>query len=154
MAPESSSQRIEVVEGVRVEVLEFLDTVESVEKASRLSGEPASRIAKTLLLRAGEGYVVAIARGDRKVDFKKASHVLGVNVSLAKPSEVKAVLGVEPGAVTPLSKALRNLRIILDPAILENEYLVCGGGSLNRLFKLKTRDLVEYLKPEVLDIFK
>ncbi|MGC8983417.1 MAG: aminoacyl-tRNA deacylase [Desulfurococcaceae archaeon] len=144
----------EVVEGIEVEVLEFEGTVESVEKASRLSGEPPSRIAKTLLLKTEGGYVVAVVRGDRRVSFEKAAQVLGGPARLARPEEVKRVLGSEPGAVTPLSSSVKRLRVLLDPALLENEYVLCGGGSLNRLFKVRVRDLVEYLKPEVADAFE
>lgn len=145
----------EVVNGIEVEILEFTDTVETVEKASRLSNEPPSRIIKTLLLKTyNNGYVVAIARGDRKIDYKKASQLLGSSVSLAKPEEVKAVLGIEPGAVTPILHTVKKLRVILDPAILEKEYVICGGGSLHRLFRLKTRELLNFLEPEIFDVFK
>lgn len=142
------------MEGVEVEVLEFQGTVETVEKASRLSGEPPSRIVKTLLIKAGGSYVVAVVRGDRRVDYGKAQQVLGSPVLLASPSEVKAVLGVEPGAVTPISSRIRELRVVLDPKVLKNEYVLCGGGSINRLYKVRTRDLVEYLKPMIADVFK
>lgn len=144
----------DVVEGVEVEVLEFDDSVESVEKASLLSGEPPSAIVKTLLLRIRNDYIIVIARGDRRIDFKKAMEALGSKVSLANPKEVREVLGVEPGAITPLSKKAKRLRIIFDPAIFENDFILCGGGSLNRLYKLKLDDLLQYLKPEVIDIFK
>jgi len=144
----------EVISGIEVEVLEFADTVETVEKASRVSSEPPSRIVKTLLLKMGNEYIIVVVRGDRKVDYKKASRLLGFNISLARPEEVKAVLGVEPGTVTPITQSVRSLRTILDPAILETEYILCGGGSLHRLFRLKTKDLLNFLNPEVLDIFK
>lgn len=141
------------VEGVEVEVLELTGTVETVEKASRLSGYPVSQIVKTLLLRAGGDYIVAVARGDRRVDLKRATQLLGSRATLATPREVKSVLGVDVGAVTPLLPRIKSLRVIVDPAILEHEYIVCGGGSLNRLYRIKTRDLVNYLNGEVVDIF-
>lgn len=137
-----------------MEVLEFNGTVETVEKASKLSGYPPGYIVKTLLLRVGDKYVVVIARGDRRLDYSKAEKYLGVRPRLASPEEVKAILGVEVGAVTPLSPRVRALRVILDPAIARLEYVVCGGGSLNRLYKVRVLDLVNYLKPEVADIFK
>lgn len=144
----------DVVDGVEVEVMEFDDTVESVEKASRLSGYPASLIVKTLLLRVGNGYLIAVARGDRRVDWSKAEKIFGKKVALAKPDEVKALLGVEVGAVTPISPKVKSFRVVLDPAILNQEFIVCGGGALNRLFKVKVKDLVNYLNPTLIDIFK
>jgi prolyl-tRNA editing enzyme YbaK/EbsC (Cys-tRNA(Pro) deacylase) len=150
----SVSRWEQVVEGIKVEVLEFSDTVESVDKASKLSGEPSSKIVKTLLLKVGDSFVVAVVRGDRRVDYGKASKVFGLPVALAKREEVLNILNVEPGAVTPLSSRVRSLNVVLDPAILVNEYILCGGGSTKRLYKVKTSDLVEYLKPIIVDIFK
>lgn len=144
----------EVINGVEVEVLEFSETVENVEKASKLSGEPPSRIVKTLLLKAGENFVIALVRGDRKVDYVKASKVLGVAVRLAKRDDVVEVLGIEPGAVTPLLDKVKLFKVVMDPTILVNEYVLCGGGSLNRLFKVKVKDLVDYLKPYIIDVFR
>lgn len=156
MDEQSHAKRIwrEVVDGVEVEVIEFSDSVETVEKASRLSGYPRHLIVKTLLLKADNEYIVAVARGDRKVDNSKAEKVLGKRVELAKSWEVKQVLGVDPGAVTPISKKVKSLRVLVDPQILALDYVVCGGGSLNRLYKVKTKELLEYLNPQIIDIFK
>jgi len=143
-----------IVDGVEVEVLELNDTVETVEKASRASGEPPTKIAKTLVVKKGDEYLVVIARGDRKIDYKKASKALGHSITLASPLEVRNLTGLEPGALTPIHGAVKRLRVILDPALLEHEYILCGAGAFNRLYKVKTRDLVAYLKPEVIDIFK
>lgn len=146
--------RSEVIDGVDVEVMEFDDTVETVEKASELSGHPRSAIVKTLLLKVGEEYLVAVIRGDRRLDLSKAERTLGRKVRLAKPDEVAAVLGAEVGAVTPLSAKVRSLRVILDPAVLDREFVVCGGGSLNILYKVEVRDLVKYLNPLLVDVFR
>jgi Cys-tRNA(Pro)/Cys-tRNA(Cys) deacylase len=144
----------DVVEGIEAEVLEFDDTVESVEKASVLSGYPPSMIVKTLLVRiSGKGYVVVLARGDRRLNLDKLSEALGGKAGLARPSEVREVLGAEVGAVTPLSQAVKKHQVIADPAIMQNEYVLCGGGSLHRLYKVKAKDLVSYLSPTIIDVF-
>jgi len=137
--------------GVEVEVLEFEDNVDTVEEASRLSGEPPERIAKTLLIRLGEGYGVAIVRGDRAVDFEKLSEYVGVNTSMAKAREVREVLGVEPGAVTPIDERVKKFPVYMDSSILDLEYVLCGGGSRKRLFKVYVDDLVRFLDPVILD---
>jgi len=91
--------------GVPVEILEFEHGVETVERAARESGEPVSRIVKTILLRVGDEYAVAIVRGDRRIDLKRLSHLLGREVVMARAREVRQVLGVEVGAVTPFRSA-------------------------------------------------
>lgn len=142
------------VEGLKVELLEFNDTVETVEKASVLSNTPPSGIVKTILAKTSKEYVVFIVRGDRKIDFKKASKALSSSITLATPREVKEVLGVEIGAVTPISDRVRRLRVIMDPEILEKEEILCGGGGLNKLYRVNTRALVGFLNPEIMDLFK
>ncbi|WP_238376161.1 YbaK/EbsC family protein [Vulcanisaeta sp. EB80] len=60
--------RRDTVMGVPIEILEFEHGVETVERAARESGEPVSRIVKTILLRVGDEYAVAIVRGDRRIN--------------------------------------------------------------------------------------
>ena len=140
--------------GLIVDVLEFDHGVETVEAASRESGEPMSRIVKTLLLKAGDEYVVAVVRGDNVIDFDRLSRALGKPVTMAKAREVRQVLGIDVGAVTPLSERVLSHKIIMDPSILENDYVLCGGGSRNTLIRINVKDLVNLLKPTFIDAFK
>ncbi len=140
--------------GLTVNILEFDHGVETVEAASRESGEPTSKIVKTLLLKAGDEYLVAIARGDKVINFDKLSKALGKSVTMAKAREVRQVLGVDVGAVTPLSERVLSLKVIMDPSILENDYILCGGGSRNTLMRINVKDLVNLLKPMFIDAFE
>jgi len=140
---------------LRAQMLEFTDTVETVSKACKLSGEPPNVIVKTLLMRVEDNdYIILIVRGDRRVDNIKLSRYLGSTAKLVAPDEVLRVLGVPAGAVSPLLSNVLKFRRLLDPKILEKEYVVCGGGDLNTLVRIVTEDLINYLKPEIVDVFK
>jgi len=140
---------------LRAQMLEFTDTVETVSKACKLSGEPPNVIVKTLLMRVEDNdYIILIVRGDRRVDNIKLSRYLGSTAKLVAPDEVLRVLGVPAGAVSPLLDNVLKFRRLLDPKILEKEYVVCGGGDLNTLVRIVTEDLIKYLKPEIVDVFK
>jgi len=140
---------------LRAQMLEFTDTVETVSKACKLSGEPPNVIVKTLLMRVEDNdYIILIVRGDRRVDNIKLSRYLGSTAKLVAPDEVLRVLGVPAGAVSPLLDNVLKFRRLLDPKILEKEYVVCGGGDLNTLVRIVTEDLINYLKPEIVDVFK
>jgi len=91
--------------------------------------------------------------GDRRVDLSKASQVLGSKARLASPDEVRQVLGFEVGAVTPVSPNVKRFMVVLDPAILRNEYIVCGG-ALNKLYKVEVQDLLNRLRSQVVDVFR
>lgn len=150
----------EVIDNIRAlkidfELLIFNDTVESVVKASKLAKVPTKHIVKTLLFKTlGSNYFVVLVRGDRKVDTVKLGKYVGSGVVLASDREVLEVLGVEPGAVSPFLKSVLNLRKLVDPKILEEECVVCGGGTLNTLIKVRVKDLLKFLESyEIVDVF-
>jgi len=147
---------IDHIEGIDVEVYEYDSYVDTVEDASRLSGEPIDRIAKTLILKSDDECIVAIVRGDNRIDMDGLSRYLGKKIRLARPREVKEITGVEIGGVTPISNKIKICRIFMDSAILNHEYIICGGGSRKRLYKVYVADLIDYLDPIIIDsdIFK
>ncbi|WP_054854790.1 YbaK/EbsC family protein [Vulcanisaeta sp. JCM 16161] len=123
--------RRETIMGLTVDVLEFDRGVETVEAASRESGEPMGRIVKTLLLKANDEYLVAIVRGDKVINFDRLSKALGKPVMMAKVREVRQVLGVDVGAVTPLNSKVLSLRVIMDHQYwrMTTYYAVVGLGT-------------------------
>jgi len=140
--------------GIEVEILEFEDGVETVEKAARLSGEEPRSIIKTILLGVGDDYAVAMVRGDRRINLEALSRILGRNARLARAKEVREVLGVDVGSVSPLNPRVRSLKVFMDPAILELENVLCGGGSPRRLIRVRVRDLVDLLNPLIIEAFE
>jgi len=142
--------------GLRAQILEFTDTVETVYKASKLVKERPERIVKTILVKTEKGeYVALIIRGDRRIDNYKLKTYLGCDVRLATAGEVLEVLKVPLGAVSPLLRGISTIRKIVDPKILEEEYVICGGGSLNTLVRIVTEDLIKSLNnSEIVDVFK
>lgn len=142
--------------GLRAQILEFTDTVETVHKASKLAKEHPERIVKTILVKTEKGeYLSLIVRGDRRIDNSKLKAYLGCEARLATAGEVLEVLKVPLGAVSPLLKGISTIRKIVDPKILEEEYVICGGGSLKTLVKIVTEDLIKSLNgPEIVDVFK
>lgn len=142
--------------GLRAQIFEFFETVETVLKASQLMREPSDKIVKTLLVKVGsKEYLALIVRGDRKVDYNKLNTYLGCEARLANADDVLNILKVPIGAVSPLLNGILRMRKIVDPRILEKEYVVCGGGSLRTLVKINTEDLIRLLSnPEVVDVFK
>lgn len=140
--------------GVKAEILEFSDTVESVEAASRASGYPPERILKTLIVKGDDEYYAVIVRGDRRLNLEKLAKLLGLrDVRLAKPSEIRELLGVSPGEVSPLMEEVSRLYVLVDSSILtiEGDVLV-GGGTLRHLVKITPHELLSVLKPTILNV--
>lgn len=139
--------------GINIMLKEFSDTVETVERASQLCGAKPSEIIKTLLLIADDKPVVAILPGDRRLNYRKLSAVIGVkSIRMAKPDEVERYTGFEIGAVSPLSECIKKLKVVVDGSLLTLNNIWGGGGKKNRLVFMNSKDLINVLKPIVADI--
>jgi len=135
-------------------VKRYESPVETVERASQVAGISPSDIVKTVVMSYSNGFATVIVPGDRVVDLKKVSQVLGVKkVRLAKPGEIREVTGFEVGGVSPLSECVkRNTVIVLDIRVLAKDFVWCGGGDRYSLAYVSVRRLVEVLNPLVADV--
>ena len=130
------------------EILNLEKPVKTVEQAVEASGFPKERIVKSIVLMSREGPILVVARGESRVSFKKLREIVG-KVRMAKPEEVLKITGYEVGSVPPVGV---DIRTIVDRRVLENDYVLGGGGSHNRLLKIDPGKIVEYQKAEVLDV--
>jgi len=135
-------------------VKRYESPVETVEKASQVAGVSPSDIVKTVVISYSNGFATIIVPGDRVVDLKKVSQVLGVKkVRLAKPDEIREITGFEVGGVSPLSEYVkRNTVIVFDIRVLAKDFVWCGGGDRYSLAYVSVRRLVEVLNPLVADV--
>ncbi len=135
-------------------VKRYESPVETVERASQVAGVSPSDIVKTVVISYSNGFATVIVPGERAVDLKKVSQVLGVKkVRLARPDEIREITGFEVGGVSPLSECVRrNTVIVLDTRILTKEFVWCGGGNRYSLAYVPVRRLVEVLNPLVADV--
>ncbi|MEM0006014.1 MAG: aminoacyl-tRNA deacylase [Ignisphaera sp.] len=139
--------------GINAVLKEFSDSVETVEKASRLCGAKASEIIKTLIIIADGEPVAVVLPGNRRLDYRKLSTILNArSIRMAKPDEVERYTGFEVGAVSPLSECIKRLKVVMDNSLLTINSIWGGGGAKNRLVFMRSRDLIDVLKPMVADI--
>jgi len=135
---------------VKAEILEFKDTVESVNSASKASGFPEDKILKTMIVIADKKPYAIVLPGDKKLSFKNIAETVGAKkVRLAKPNEIVNILGVGPGEVSPLMEEITRLNIIFDKSVLSKNIILVGGGSLHHLVKIGAKELVKVLKPKI-----
>lgn len=118
----------------------------TMEDAERDLGLDAARIVKTVAFRTREGkLVLAALRGTSRVDYARLATLTGVNrkdLFPLSPEEVRIILGVEPGSVSPLPP--RSVaRLLIDEAVLAmGRTVYCGTGRLDRTLALAPEDLV------------
>lgn len=140
-----------LLKGLGGAILEVGRPVRTVEEAVKASKADRRQVIKSLLFIAEDGKpVLVIVDGESRVDLDKVSKIFGP-VRLATPREVIEVTGYEVGAVPPIGVKVRT---IMDPRVLENSYVIGGGGSIDRLSKLDPRKIVERQKATIIDVRK
>ena len=129
--------------------VEFSEPVKTVEQASRKV--PAEKIVKSIVMIDSNGVpLLAILRAQNKLSFRKIKQLLSVNdVRLASAEEVLNASGFPAGGVAPFNPITRTL---LDPTVLTIETCFVGGGDVDKLLEVRTRDIVEIMRPRIADI--
>ena len=138
----------ELVRSLGGEIINVGEPVKTVAQAVKAMGVSPKQIIKSLVLITENEPILVIVDGESKVSFEKIRQYFG-KVRLATPEEVREITGFEVGAVSPIGIKIRT---IIDPRVLENEYVIGGGGRINRLCRLDPRKIIEYQKAVVLDV--
>jgi len=138
----------EIVESLGGEIINVGKPVKTVTQAVKATKASPRQIIKSLVLISEKGPILAIVDGESKVSLEKIKQHFG-EVRLATPEEVKEITGFEVGGVPPVGI---NIKTIVDPRVLENEFVIGGGGRIDKLCKLSPKKIVEYQKAEIIEI--
>jgi prolyl-tRNA synthetase len=96
-----------------------LGTIEEV--SSFLEVDPAATAKAMPLVKGGGTFVLALIRGDDRLEEAKALAAIGGGMRPATAEEIEATLGAEPGSVGPVGA---EVEIVADDALREGQYVV------------------------------
>jgi prolyl-tRNA editing enzyme YbaK/EbsC (Cys-tRNA(Pro) deacylase) len=131
---------------------EFPEGTPTAAAAARAVGCERSQIVKSLVFVCDELPVLALVPGDRRADAAKVSSAAGARYArVARPEEVVAATGFEPGAVAPFP-APHVSRVLMDRNLLRHELVWVGAGSANHMAGLTPQDLVRVAHAEIGDL--
>ena len=105
--------------------------------------------AKALIMKADKKPIMIVVPGDKKVDtstFKKLYFIK--DLTMATREEVKAISGVEVGAVPPFGNLFK-IPLYFDKTIVDNETVFFNAGSHSKSISMKGLDLEKATKPIV-----
>ena len=98
-----------------------------------------------------DGIYLFITTGEKAFDTKAFSNALGISrVSFAPAELMEEMLGSKVGAATVFGTLLdvdRDVQIILDREVAEEECHGCSDGTATCYMKIKTKDITEKLLP-------
>jgi prolyl-tRNA editing enzyme YbaK/EbsC (Cys-tRNA(Pro) deacylase) len=139
--------------GVAHEVVDHEKTFSATQEA-KASGIPPDHAAKTMVLRQGEDYHLAVIPGSRRLDLRKARSALEATSHLRLASEAEMEVdfpAFDVGAVPPLGPMLPAPEA-LDMRLMDHERILCSGGDHRHSVLVDPRDLVRTADARVADI--
>jgi len=108
---------------------------------------------KSLLLcnRQQTNFYLFVTAGDKPFVTKNFGAALGVSrVSFASSEQLMNILGVEVGATTiygALLDSAKDVRVVFDREVVDQEYYGCTDGTTTSYMKVKTKDIIDKLIP-------
>jgi len=126
----------------------------SIEDLSEFTGQHPATLAKSVVLVADSGPVLAIVRGEHQVHEKKIAHIIGEHRA-AHPEEIREWFGADPGSLGPIGVSA-DVRIVADSALEAGHYVTGAnrdgfhlrGVKLGRDFQAETADIRTVLEGE------
>ncbi|HTZ71711.1 MAG TPA: YbaK/EbsC family protein [Acetobacteraceae bacterium] len=118
-----------------ITVIELAESTATVPLAAQAHGVPPARIAKTLSLRIGDRVVLVVARGDARLDNRKAKSVFGSRFRMLRTDEVESATGFPVGAVCPFGVP-PTLAIYCDVALQAFDEVLPAAGSTHSAVRI------------------
>lgn len=125
---------------IDLEYFRFNESCHSVEDAAKATNTDVTHFVKNVcMIDSGGNLIVAIVPGDGRASTKRISKALNIDAPrVATPKEVLDKTGFECGGTPSFGyKAV----FLMDPKVMEREWIWTGGGSEYSLVKLSPRYL-------------
>lgn len=120
----------------------------TASRRAHFARTPGRCVAKGVLVKAGDAFLLAVLPSTARIDFQKLSHVLcGAQVTLATEDQSQLIFGdCQRGALPPFG-SLYGIRTILDSGLDQNSEIVCVGNQRHEGIRIGFRDYLAIEKP-------
>ncbi len=127
---------------VEAELLSFEKSVHSVEEAVAVSGYPVERITKSIvMLTADDNIVIAMVPASKRASTERVRKFLKLKERplIADAELIEGRIGQQAGGNSPLNAG--DAIILLDPELLQIDWILTGGGDDRHLVKISIEEL-------------
>lgn len=135
-----------------VEIMRFEDT-STVEKTAESLGVTPGEIAKSLLLKVQDDYVMVLMAGDKRLDNRKFKDTFQGKPKMPSMEEVLEVTGHPVGGVCPFALK-KDIPVYLDNSLKEYEVVYPAAGTPDSAVKLTIEELEELVAKNWVDVAK
>ncbi len=134
-----------------IEILETDEPTPTVNDAAAVHGVAPGQIAKTLSLRVGERVLLVVARGDARLDNKKAKAAFGGKVRMLEAEQVVTLTGHPVGGVCPFGLATA-LPVYCDVSLKAFDEVLPAAGSINSALRIRPDHMAELVAEGWVDV--
>lgn len=122
-----------------MEILTFEDT-STVAKAADSLGVTHGEIAKSLLFKVKDDFIMVVMAGDKRLDNRKFKDAFQTKAKMPEFAEVLAVTGHPVGGVCPFGLK-QEIPIYLDQSLQAYEHVFPAAGDINAAVKVNVDEL-------------
>ena len=138
--------------GVDARVEEFPEGTPTAGAAAKAVGSSRAQIVKSLVFVCDGRPMLALVPGDRRADENKVATAAGARYArVARPDEVQAATGFEPGGVAPFP-APGISQVLMAEELLAHDQVWVGAGSERHMAGLSPLDLARLTKARAADL--
>ena len=152
--PEPVARVAEVLgrSGIDARVEEFPEGTPTAGAAAKAVGVSRAQIVKSIVFVCDGRPTLVLVPGDRRADENKVAAAAGTrNARVARPEEVIAATGFEPGGVAPFP-APGIAQVLMASELLVHERVWVGAGSERHMAGLSPHDLARLTKARAGDL--
>lgn len=137
--------------GIKTATVEH-EALFSVEQSKHLRGEIPGAHTKNLFLIDRKGRLFLVVAGEEAaLDLKSLHHKIGASgrLSFGKPETMRALLGVEPGSVTPfaaINDREKRVSVVLDASLMRQGPLNFHPLQNTMSTRIEAPDLLRFLE--------
>jgi prolyl-tRNA editing enzyme YbaK/EbsC (Cys-tRNA(Pro) deacylase) len=152
--PEPVARVAEIIRraGIDARVEEFTEGTPTAGAAAKAVGASRAQIVKSLVFVCDGRPTLALVPGDRRADETKVAAAAGTRAArVARPEEVIAATGFEPGGVAPFP-APGISQVLMAGELLAHERVWVGAGSERHMAGISPLDLVRLTNARTADL--
>jgi len=137
--------------GIQARVATLDESTRTSQLAADALGCTVAEIAKSIAFRAGDSAVVVVISGDRRVDQKKVSALIGVRAGFADAEAVRKLTGYPIGGVPPFPHKA-GVRVLLDRSLTRFSNVWAAAGTPNSVMQLDVAQLRDVVGGDLVDV--
>ncbi|AGB19688.1 LOW QUALITY PROTEIN: hypothetical protein Thethe_02097 [Thermoanaerobacterium thermosaccharolyticum M0795] len=131
--------------------IKILKDTSTVEKAANTIGVSEGEIAKSMLFKLKDKYIMVILSGEKKIDNRKFKDTFHCKARMVPPEEVLEITGHPVGGVCPYGLKT-DIDIYYDISLKNYKIVYPAAGDINAAVAIKVDDMDKIVKGEWVDV--